>query len=84
MKIDIKHKLTSRKLWLAVAGFTASIVGFFLSPDEVVQVVTAVTALGNVAMYLFSETRIDEARCQHEVANQNKQELKNDLNSFFG
>lgn len=34
MKIDWKRKLTSRKLWLAIAGFVAGLIVIFGGPQE--------------------------------------------------
>ena len=58
MKIDWKRKLTSRKLWVAVAGFALSTGG----AENTAQMVTGVIMQGaSVLGYLLAEGLTDAA-----------------------
>ncbi len=62
MKIseDIKKKLCSRKLWLALAAFVCSIGAFFGISDSVAtQITSMITAGGVVIAYILGESLID-------------------------
>ncbi len=60
MKIDWKRKLTSRKLWLAVAGFVAGMVVTFNGSAEVAEVVTgAIMSGASVIAYIVGEGLAD-------------------------
>lgn len=58
--IDFLRKLTSRKLWLAIAG-VATGVAMILGVDgsEITDVAGAVTALASVITYIVTEGKID-------------------------
>ena len=60
--MDILKKLTSRKLWLALAG-VATGVAVILGVDgsEITTVAGAVTALASVVTYIMTEGKIDAA-----------------------
>lgn len=62
MKIDWKRKLTSRKLWLAVAGFVAGLVVAFSGSAEVAEMVAGVIMSGaSVVAYIVGEGLADAA-----------------------
>lgn len=58
MKIDWKRKLTSRKLWLAVAGFVSGVVLLFTGQGTIEG---CVMALGSVVAYIVGEGLTDAA-----------------------
>lgn len=54
--IDWKRKLTSRKFWMAVAGFVTSILVMFKVDGEIsTQITTAIMGFGCVIAYIFAE-----------------------------
>lgn len=57
---DFLRKLTSRKLWLAIAGVATGI-AMILGVDggEITTVAGAVTALASVITYIVTEGKID-------------------------
>lgn len=65
MKIDWKRKLTSRKLWIAVAGFVAGIVVMFGGSDETASMISgAILSGAAVVGYIFGEGLTDMANSQ--------------------
>lgn len=63
MSEDIKRKLTSRKLWLAVAAFVASLILAFGGDQETATQVTGIIMAGaSVISYILSEGWVDSAR----------------------
>lgn len=53
-------KLTSRKLWLAIAGMTAGIATMLgISESEIAVIAGAVTTLGSAMTYIIMEGKID-------------------------
>lgn len=62
MKIDWKRKLTSRKLWVAVAGFVSGLILAFGGAENTAQMVTGVIMQGaSVLGYLWAEGLTDAA-----------------------
>ena len=59
MNIDWKRKLTSRKLWLAVAGFITGVVVLFTGGATEANITGAVMALGSVVAYIVGEGLTD-------------------------
>lgn len=60
-KEDIIRKLTSRKLWLAVAAFVSGIVAVFCG-DKTAQIVGGlILQLAAVVAYIFGEGLVDAA-----------------------
>jgi hypothetical protein len=56
MKIDWKRKLTSRKFWIAVAGFVTGIILAFNGSAEVAETVTGCIMSGaSVIAYIIGE-----------------------------
>ncbi len=60
MKIDWKRKLTSRKLWVAVAGFVAGIMMYFGGSAEKAEDTSALILSGaSVVAYIIGEGLAD-------------------------
>ena len=60
MKIDWKRKLTSRKLWMAIADFvTMLIVAFGGSESEATQVAALIMAGAGMIAYIIGEGLAD-------------------------
>lgn len=60
--MDILKKLTSRKLWLALAGVATGIAVILgVDGSEITTVAGAVTALASVITYIMTEGKIDAA-----------------------
>lgn len=56
----LKTKLTSRKLWAAVAGLIAGLAMVFGLDEGVISTVSgAVVSVGSVIIYIITEGRID-------------------------
>ena len=59
----ILRKLTSRKLWAAVAGLAVGIAAAFgLNENDWAQIAGVVTSAISVASYILGEAEIDAAR----------------------
>ncbi|WNF07496.1 hypothetical protein [Brevibacillus borstelensis] len=64
---DWKRKLSSRKLWLALAGFVASVLVLFgTDAGEIEKVTAMITALGSVVAYVVAEGYVDAHRSETE------------------
>ena len=62
MKIDWTRKLTSRKLWLAVAGFVTGIILAFNGSAETAETVSGVImSASSVVSYILAEGFTDAA-----------------------
>lgn len=60
--MDWKKKLSSRKLWAAVAGIVTGLAMVFgLDENVITTVAGAVTALASVVTYIIAEGKIDAA-----------------------
>ena len=60
--MDIKRKLTSRKFWVALAGFVAGLIVAFGGTDATAAQVTALIMSGaSVVAYIIGEGLIDAA-----------------------
>lgn len=65
--IDWKRKLSSRKLWLAVAGFVSGLMVFFgRSESEATQVSALIMSAASVIAYIISEGLIDSANAPYD------------------
>lgn len=59
-KIDWKRKITSRKLWMAIATFVSSMIVFFGgSEDTAVQVTALIVEGATVVAYIIGEGLAD-------------------------
>lgn len=62
-KIDWKAKLSSRKLWAAIAGFATALAAVLGADDMTAQQIAAViSAVGVMVAYIIGETCVDVAR----------------------
>lgn len=62
-KIDIKSKLTSRKLWAAVASAAVCLATAFFGEELTPEVVSVMRyAVGAMVAYIFGEGAVDIAR----------------------
>lgn len=62
MKIDWKRKLTSRKLWLALAGFISGLIVALSGSAEVAETVSGCIMAGaSVVAYIVGEGLTDAA-----------------------
>lgn len=62
MKIDWKRKLTSRKLWLAVAGLFSGLVIAFDGSAEVAETVSGcIMSAASIVAYIVGEGLTDAA-----------------------
>lgn len=69
-KIDWKSKLTSRKLWISIAGFVAGLIVAFGGSNGTAETVTGcIMSLASVIGYLFGEGLVDAARLKNENTN---------------
>ena len=68
MKIDWKRKLTSRKLWLAIAGLISGLVLAFNGSAEIAETISGcVLSLGSVVGYIIGEGLTDAASMKNET-----------------
>lgn len=60
MKINWRQKLTSRKLWMAIAGFVSGVILAFNGDSEVAEVVSGCIMSGaSVIAYIIGEGLAD-------------------------
>jgi hypothetical protein len=70
--MDWKKKLSSRKLWVAVAGLITSIIVIFgVGDNTVAQIGAVIGAIGSVCAYIFGESAVDVARADKEKTDDN-------------
>ncbi|MCI8811200.1 MAG: hypothetical protein HFF84_14095 [Oscillibacter sp.] len=59
-QIDWKRKLSSRKLWAAVAGVVTGLAMVFgLDENTISTVAGAVVSMASVAVYILAESKVD-------------------------
>ena len=64
----LKRKLSSRKLWAAVAGIVTGLAMVFgLDEHVVTSVAGAVVSLASVVTYIVAEGKVDAAAVKHAV-----------------
>lgn len=62
MKVDWKRKLSSRKLWAAVAGVVAGLAMVFgLDSGYISDVAGAVVSVASLVTYIVTEGKVDAA-----------------------
>lgn len=62
MQIDWKRKLTSRKLWIAIAGFVTGIIVAFGGGEAIAATVSGIIMSGaSVVAYIIGEGLADSA-----------------------
>lgn len=65
-KIDWKRKLTSRKFWMAVAGFVTGVVVFVKSPTSSPEAITSlIMSTGTLVAYLIGEGLADSSTTEN-------------------
>ena len=65
---DIVRKLTSRKLWLAIAGVATGIAAILVADASEIQTVAgAVVSLVSAVAYIIVEGKVDAASVQNTV-----------------
>ena len=70
--MDIKSKLTSRKLWAAVAGIVVGLVVAFGGDGETVKTVSgSVMSVVSAIVYILAEAGIDKASADSAVQVEN-------------
>ena len=68
--IDWKRKLSSRKLWAAVAGIiTGLAMVFHLDESTISSVAGAVVSVASVVSYIVTEGKVDAQSIQKTVGN---------------
>ncbi len=68
MAIDWKRKLTSRKLWAAVAGSVTGLAMVFgLDEGTISTVAGAVVSVASVVAYIMAEGKVDAAGVKNAV-----------------
>jgi len=73
LKIDWKQKLSSRRLWFAVAGWLTSVLtAFNVSDNTIVQVTLLVSGFGSLVVYILGESIVDASAKKNN--NENKEE----------
>ena len=68
--MDIKRKITSRKFWLCVAAFLASIgasIAGIQTSDTVITTIGTVCAIISAAIYAAAEASVDKAAIAKEA-----------------
>ena len=66
--IDWKAKLTSRKFWMAIAGFITGLVAFVQHPTSDAQAISGlIMAFGSVVAYIIGEGLADAAAANNPV-----------------
>ena len=63
-KIDWKRKLSSRKLWAALAGIVTGLAMVFgLDEGTISSVAGAVVSVSSVVVYIITEGKVDAQAC---------------------
>lgn len=74
---DIKRKLTSRKFWVALAGFVAGLIVAFGGTEATSAQVTALIMSGaSVVAYILGEGLIDAAGAKETISTVTPQETE--------
>ena len=68
MKIDWRRKLSSRKFWVALAGFvTAILVAVNYTEAEIAQVTAIISAFSTLIIYILTEGYVDGKREENNI-----------------
>ena len=66
--MDWKRKLTSRKLWLAVAGLVVGVLAMFgVDANMTQQISGVIMSLGSVIAYIVGEGLVDAAHAEKSI-----------------
>lgn len=69
-KIEWKRKLSSRKLWAAVAGIVTGLAMVFrLDESTISNVAGAVVSVASVVVYIITEGKVDAESVKNSVEN---------------
>ena len=72
-KIDWKHKLSSRKLWAAVAGIVTGLAMVFgLDENTISSVAGAVVSVASVVAYIVTEGKVDAQSVKTTAVEKNR------------
>ena len=78
-KQDWTRKLTSRKFWVAIAGFVAGLVAFFKSPSGTPEAITSlIMSFGAVVAYIVGEGMADAAGANAPIIVEQQKEPPDD------
>ena len=70
-KIDWKRKLSSRKLWAAIAGVVTGLAMVFkLDESTISSVAGAVVSMASVVSYIITEGKVDAESVKKAVGDQ--------------
>ena len=70
-KIDWKHKLSSRKLWAAIAGVVTGLAMVFkLDESTISSVAGAVVSVASVVSYIITEGKVDAESIKKAMGDQ--------------
>ena len=70
-KIDWKRKLSSRKLWAAIAGVVTGLAMVFkLDESTISSVAGAVVSVASVVSYIITEGKVDAAGVKKTMGDQ--------------
>ena len=71
IKIDWKRKLSSRKLWAAIAGVVTGLAMVFkLDESTISSVAGAVVSMASVVSYIITEGKVDAESVKKAVGDQ--------------
>jgi hypothetical protein len=69
--IDWKSKLSSRKFWVALAGWITSLLtAFNVTEGSIAQVSLIIAGIGSLAVYMLAESLTDKARANRDKNNE--------------
>ena len=70
-KIDWKRKLSSRKLWAAIAGIVTGLAMVFkLDESTISSVAGAVVSMASVVSYIITEGKVDAESVKKAIGDQ--------------
>ena len=70
MKIDWIRKLSSRKFWMAVAGFVSGIIIYCGgTPERATATEGLIMSMAAIIVYIFAEAATDAYHGEHEADN---------------
>lgn len=68
--MNLKQKLTSRKLWMAVVGVAVGLAAAFgIEENDYAQIAGVVTSVVSVVSYIFGESAIDASAVKKSDGN---------------
>lgn len=62
-KQQLIYKVTSRKFFALLCGLAVALLVLFQAPEQMItQVLTVITAIGSIVIYIWGEATVDAAR----------------------